>query len=372
MGYEFPTFRAAAVQAASVFLDRERTTDKACALVREAARNGARLVVFPETYIAGYPHWTWLHTVKDGEKYFPRLVKSSVTVPSPTTDMLCAVARECDIFVAMGINETSRSSYAEVFNTLLLIDSRGRIIGKHRKLMPTYFEKLVWSFGDGSTLRTYDTEIGRLGMLICGENGNPLARFALTSQAEQVHIANFPSLPQGEQNEEYNLRKATEIRAAAHSFEGKVFTIVSSSIIDDGVRDAIADRPQYIETLGNGGMGLTTIFGPAGVMVADPVPNNEEGIVYADINLEDGIGWKLFHDYTGNYNRFDVLSLQLNKAERTPLCGSRVGTTNHDRSNDHISLVESIRDRLPSVMDVDLQEDVLKLLSVMGFNKQLL
>lgn len=358
MGYIFPAYKVAAVQAASVFLDRERTTDKACALIREAARNGARLVVFPETYIAGYPHWTWLHTVKDGQKYFNSLVKSSVTVPSPTTDLLCAVARECDIYVAMGLNETSESSFAEIFNTMLLIDPTGRIIGKHRKLMPTFFEKLVWSFGDGKSLRTYDTEIGRLGMLICGENGNPLARFALTSQAEQVHIASFPAFPQIGQIGDYSVRKATEIRAAAHSFEGKVFTIVSSSIIDDGIRDAIADRPEYLEVLKNGGVGLTAIYGPSGMMIAGPIPDNEEGIAYADINLEEGINWKIFHDYNGNYNRFDVLSLNINDAGRFPL-----RRTSGDQHGEHMALLETVRTKLATAADTTLTADLQELIA---------
>jgi len=319
MAHVFPTTRVAAVQAASVFMDREASTEKACSLIAEASRKGAQLVAFPETYIAGYPHWAWLHNVKDGEKFFPLLVKSSVSVPGPETDQLCGAAKKNGIYVAIGLNESSESSFAEVFNTMLLIGADGRILGKHRKLIPTFYEKLCWSNGDGAGLRTHKTPIGCIGMLICGENANPMARYALIAQAEQIHIANFPSLPQSGQIGGYNMRKAIEIRAAAHSFEGKVFTITSSSVIDKRIIELLGDTPDRHETLKNGGTGLTGVFGPNGMICAGPLPDNEEGILYADINLEEGIAWKLYHDYSGNYNRFDVLSLNVNRRPTSPL-----------------------------------------------------
>lgn len=365
MEHIFPKVRAAAVQAASVFMDREATTEKACDLIREAARNGAQLVVFPESYIAGYPHWAWLHTVKEGEKFFPLLVKSSVTVPSPVTDKLCETAKDCDIFVAIGINETSSSSYAEIFNTLLLIGPDGTIITKHRKLIPTFYEKLVWSFGDGSALRTHRTDIGCIGMLICGENANPLARFVMIAEAEQIHIANFPALPQSGQIGGYSMRKAIEIRGAAHSFEGKVFTVASSSTIDDTIRDLLGDTPEHHEALKDGGTAFTGIFGPNGMVMAGPLPDNEEGIVYGDLNLEDGIGWKQYHDYAGNYNRFDILSLNVN---RTPISPLHVQDPDPPRSaewpgpGDNIApLVERLQDRLKGVQDQALRSEIERL-----------
>jgi predicted amidohydrolase len=319
MSYRFPTYRAAAVQAAAVFMDRAATTDKACSLIREAARNGARLVVFPETYIAGYPHWSWSHNVREADRFYPLLVKSSVTVPSDVTDRLGRTAREADIFVAMGINEAGSTSFAEVFNTFLLIGADGRIIARHRKTIPTFYEKLVWSYGDASAIRAYDTELGRLGMLVCGENSNALARFALIAQAEQVHLTNYPSLPQVGQVGNYSIKKAIEIRSAAHSFEGKVFTIASSSIIDDDIKQLLGDTPERKEILRDGGVGFTGIVHPSGGVIAGPVPDNEEGIVYADLDLTDGIKWKLYHDYSGNYNRFDLFSLNINREPRAAL-----------------------------------------------------
>ncbi len=176
MQHQFPKFKAAAVQAAPVFLDRDATTDKVCDFIRTAAQNGADIVVFPEAFIPGYPHWVWFDCPGNPDRFFAQLVKNSVSVPSPTTQKLSQVARDAGIYVAVGINESSPNSFAEIFNTALLIGPDGQIIGKHRKIIPTYAEKLVWSFGEGSSLRVYDTKLGKIGMLNCGENTNSLAR----------------------------------------------------------------------------------------------------------------------------------------------------------------------------------------------------
>jgi nitrilase len=359
MPHRFPRFKAAAVQAAPVFLDREATTDKACSLIREAARNGARLVVFPEVYIAGYPHWIFLDVPTGKDRFFAQFVKSSVAVPSPTTDKLCQVARECDIFVAIGINESSPNSFAEVFNTLLLVGPDGTIVGKHRKIMPTYAEKLVWSFGDGSTLRVHDTSIGKIGMLICGENGNSLARFSLIAQAEQVHISNYPAIPK---KDDYDLKRAIEIRAAAHSFEGKVFNVVSSSIISEEMRDMLADTAEKREALEGDENVFTGIIGPGGAVLCGPLPGGEEGIAYADIDLEAAIRWKLLHDISGNYNRFDVLSLNVNSEIRAPIRNAQ-GKGGHGRI-DRMA-VENLKEKLSSVENSGLRTELLELVETL-------
>ncbi len=313
MENHFPRFKAAAVQAAPVFLDRDATIDKACGFIRTAADNGADLVVFPEAFIPGYPHWVWLDSPGSPDRFFAQLVKNSVTVPSPATEKLCSVARECEIFVAAGINETSTSSVGEIFNTTLLIRADGQLIGRHRKIIPTYAEKLVWSFGDGSSLRVHHTSLGNIGMLNCGENTNSLARYALIAQAEQVHISTYPAFPQ---KGRYDLKKAIEIRAGAHSFEGKVFNIVASSLVSEDMKRLLGDTPEKLEMLNGTGAGFTGIVGPDGVVVGEPVPDGEEGIAYGDIDLEKSLNWKLFHDIAGNYNRFDVLSLTVNRRPR--------------------------------------------------------
>lgn len=355
MSYRFPKFKAAAVQAASVFMDRERTTDKACSLIREAARNGARLVVFPETYIAGYPHWAWSHNVKEGERFFPLLVQSSVTVPSDVTDKLCRVARDCDMYVGMGINESSSSSFAEVFNTFLFIGPAGTIIVKHRKTIPTFYEKLVWSFGDASALRTYDTDIGRVGMLICGENSNPLARFALIAQAEQVHLTNYPALPRLGQVGQYSIRRSAEIRATGHSFEGKLFTISAASIIDDDIKQLLGDTPERKEILQEGGTGFTGMVGPDGMTIAGPAADNEETIIYADIDLSDAIKWKLYHDYSGNYNRFDLFSLNINREVRSPIHEIQTFSSPHRSIQTILTILGELKEKLERIEDDEVR-----------------
>jgi aliphatic nitrilase len=310
----FPKFRASAVQTGAVFLDRERTVEKACALIREAAANGASLVVFPEVFIPGYPHWVWLEPPLKASPHFIRLYRNSVVVPSETTDRLCAAAREADACVVIGVNEIDAVRIGTIYSTNLFIDRTGVILGKHRKLVPTLAEKMIWGSGDGSTLRVYETSIGRLGGLNCGENTNTLARYALLAQGEQVHIANYPAFPyQG-----HSMAETIALRARAHAFEGKVFVVVACSVIDAAMRDLLGDTEEKREMLTGKGNALSAILGPDGSYVAGPLID-DEGIVYGDIDLQASLMPKLFHDITGHYNRFDVLRLQFNPGALVPL-----------------------------------------------------
>jgi nitrilase len=239
---ELPKSKVAAVQAAPVFLDPAATVDKACALIAEAARNGAKLIAFPEVFVAGYPYWNWLMTPIEGSAWFERMCRASITVPGPEVDQLCAAAREHDCVVVIGVNERDLRSVATIYNTNLIIGVDGTLLGKHRKLVPTWAEKLTWAGGDGSSLRVYDTPVGPLGTLACGENTNTLARFALLSAGELVHVANYIALPVAPAS--YDMATAIRIRAAAHSFEGKVFTIVACSTVSEEIIAAMSvDRP---------------------------------------------------------------------------------------------------------------------------------
>lgn len=231
---EFPKFKAAAVQTSPVFLNAQATTDKAVAFIKEAAGNGASLVAFPEVFIAGYPYWNWIMTPVQGSKWYEVLYKCSITTDGPEVQQLCQAAKEHNVHVVIGINERG-NSYGEIYNTNLIIDNNGALIGRHRKLVPTWAEKLTWTSGDGSSLKVYPTEIGPIGTLACGENTNTLARFTLLSQGELIHIANYISLPVAPPD--YNMAEAIKIRAAAHSFEGKLFTIVSCSTISQEIID---------------------------------------------------------------------------------------------------------------------------------------
>ena len=308
---EFKKFKAATIQTSPVFLNVEKTVDKAISFIKEAHQNGAKLIAFPEVFISGYPYWNWIMTPVQGSKWYEALYKNSVDVSGPEIKKLCLAAKDNDMHIVMGINERG-SSYGEIYNTNLIIDNKGVIIGKHRKLVPTWAEKLTWTSGDGSSLKVYDTEIGPIGTLACGENTNTLARFALLAQGELIHIANYISLPVAPPD--YDMAEAIKIRAAAHSFEGKLFTIVSCSTISQEIKDALrADVPNVDALLDRKSSAFSGFIGPNGAVIATPLID-EEGIMYAEIDLEKCIQPKQMHDILGHYNRFDIFDLRVNTA----------------------------------------------------------
>ncbi|HEY8389329.1 MAG TPA: carbon-nitrogen hydrolase family protein [Parasegetibacter sp.] len=307
----FAKFKAAAVQTSPVYLNVDATIGKAVSIIKEAASNGASLIAFPEVFVAGYPYWNWIMTPVQGSPWYEKLYKSSITAPGPETEQLCKAARKNNCHVVIGINERGQS-FGEIYNTNLIIDNQGRIIGKHRKLVPTWAEKLTWTSGDGSSLKVYNTEVGPIGTLACGENTNTLARFTLLAQGELIHIANYISLPVAPPD--YNMAEAIKIRAAAHSFEGKLFTIVSCSTITNEIIDTLrTDVPNAEELLTRKDSAFSGIIGPTGAVVGEPLIDTE-GIVYADIDLSKCIQPKQMHDILGHYNRFDIFDLRVNIA----------------------------------------------------------
>jgi nitrilase len=308
----YPRFRVGAVQAGPVFMDREATLDKACSLIQEAGNNGARLVAFPEAFIPAYPYWARYLPPLQSVHCTKELIKQAVQVPSHTTDRLAQAARNAAMYVVVGINEKVANAHGTLFNTNLLIGPKGQLLGRHRKLVPTLAEKLVWASGDGQGLRVHETELGRLGSLICGENANPLARFVLIADGEQVHVANYLALPQKDPGG-YNLAKDIEIRSAAHSHEGKVFTVVSSLVINRTVIDYFAGQDELQSLLSSGSIGHTAVYGPWGLPVAGPLEPGVEGILYADVDLEETLLPKLRHDIGGSYNRFDIMRVLIDR-----------------------------------------------------------
>lgn len=321
-GDRYPRFRAAAVQAAPVFLDRDATIDKAVQLIDEAARRGAELVVFPEVWVPAYPVWTLVYAPMDNHEFFRRLFDNSVKVPSPATEHIAAAARRAGVYVSIGINEKSDVSMGAIWNSNLLFDRQGRLIHHHRKLVPTFAEKLAWASGDGAGLRVVETDLGRLGVLLCGENTNPLARYALLAQGEQVHLSTWPPLfpfkrPGAAQN--YDLRQATLIRTAAHSVEGKVFTIVAAGVWDAAATDIVAgERADIREVLERTPKAASMIINPNGEILAQ-LPPGEEGFALADLDLGESILYKQIHDIVGYYNRFDIFDFRLNRAPQRPI-----------------------------------------------------
>ncbi|ARQ01283.1 carbon-nitrogen hydrolase family protein [Pseudorhodoplanes sinuspersici] len=314
---KLPRFKAAAVQAAPVFLDTPATIEKACSLIREAARNGAQIVAFPEVFVPGYPYWNWITDPVSGGAWFEKLVRASILVPGAEIDALRRVAREAEIYVVIGVNERSPVSLGAVYNTLVFIGPDGKLLGKHRKLVPTWAEKLTWTNGDGSSLRVYDTAIGPLGGLACGENTNTLARFSLLAQGELVHVASYISLPVAPPD--YDMAEAIKLRAIAHSFEGKLFTIVSCSTVSEEIIEAMESLvPDARAKLERKSSAFTGIIGPDGRTVGSPLID-DEGIVYAEIDLARCIQPKQMHDIIGHYNRFDIFDLRVNRRAHSPL-----------------------------------------------------
>ncbi|MEO3826364.1 carbon-nitrogen hydrolase family protein [Actinomadura sp. B10D3] len=317
---ETPAFTVAAVHAAPVFMDRDATIDKMGGLVARASRSGADLAVFPESFIPGFPLWTLVHAPIDQHAMFRRLYQQAMPVPGPEATRIAALARRHGLHVSVGITERSPVSMGGLYNTNLLFDPDGRLVHIHRKLVPTWAEKLVWARGDGSSLRPTTTSIGRLGVLICGENTNPLARYALLAQGEQLHISTYPPawpFRRGASPDTY--QRWIELRAAAHSFEGKVFNVVAAAHLDEAaIVQSAAGDPRAEETLRGAGRAASMIIGPGGVVVAGPHPG-EEDLVVAPVDVADSIEEKLAHDVVGYYQRPDLLQLRVDQRPQPPV-----------------------------------------------------
>lgn len=318
----YPRFKAAAAHVAPVFLDKAATVAKACQLIKEAARNGAQLVAFPEAYVPAFPVWSALWAPIHNHAFFVRLAENAMVLPGPELTALCEAARESGIFVSIGLTERSEASVGCLWNTNLLIGEDGTVLNHHRKIVPTFYEKLIWSNGDGAGLRVSDTRIGRIGALICGENTNPLARYSLMAQGEQVHISSYPPVwptrdPRDDGN--YDLESAIRIRAGAHAFEAKVFNIVASGFMDENMRAQLLDVDRSVAAaLELTPRGISVVIGPAGEPVSE-ILQKTEGILYQDIDINQCVEPKQFHDVVGYYNRFDIFELKVNRARLTPI-----------------------------------------------------
>ena len=195
MGETYPRFTVAAVQASPVFLDREKTINKAVRLIEEAADKGAVIIGFPELFIAGHPMLWYLakksNPLRGQGELFKLLVKNGVKVPSPETERLCATAKKAHSYVVIGMSEVDTLYPGTLYNSQLLISDKGEIMGVHRKLVPTAIEKLIYSQGDGSYLNAFDTQYGKLSAMVCGEHANSLYKYALLAMGTQVHVAGW-------------------------------------------------------------------------------------------------------------------------------------------------------------------------------------
>jgi aliphatic nitrilase len=239
------------------------------------------------------------------------LFKNSVEIPSPATEALCQAAREAKVHVVMGLCEHRPGTFGTMYNTQLFIDDQGRILGKHQKLVPTVGERLVHTGGYGDTLRAFQTKFGRISGLICGENSNPLAIFALIAEGTMIHVASWPNHRNKGAKFPASDRAASAGRAVA--MMSKAFVINVLGALNEEMVEMLAahddDRVFLRDPNNSGG---STIISPQSVVIAGPM-GNEEGILYADIDLEACVREKLSHDLAGHYNRADIFNVRVNR-----------------------------------------------------------
>ena len=302
--------RAAAVQITPVLHSREGTTEKVCRAIERAAADGAELVVFPETFVPYYPYFSFvLPPVLMGAEHM-RLYEQAVTVPGPVTDEVSATARAQGVVVVLGVNERDHGS---LYNTQLIFDADGRQLLKRRKITPTYHERMVWGQGDASGLRVVDTAVGRVGALACWEHYNPLARYALMAQHEQIHCAQFPGSLVGP-----IFADQIEVTLRHHALESGCFVVNATGWLTDEQVASVTPDPKLQKALRGGCM--TMIASPEGVHLCPPIREGE-GIAIADLDLSLITKRKRMMDSVGHYARPELLSLHMNSAPATPLVG---------------------------------------------------
>lgn len=292
-------YKVAAVQASPVFLDKKASIEKACGLINEAAGAGASLAVFPEAFIAGYPDWVWV--VPAGDKamiseLYAEFLAAALTIPDDSTQKLCEAAKSAGIHVAIGVNErNSEASNSSIYNTILYIDSAGDIMGRHRKLIPTGGERLMWTPGDGGTLVSFDTPLGKLGGLICWENFMPLARMSMYQAGVQIYVA-----PTWDQSEAWQVAMRHIAR------EGGMFVIsVAPGMHMDDIPDKYEFKKLYPDDKEWVNKGNSCIVDPTGAIIAGPADSVAE-ILYAEIDLSLIPTQKWMFDVAGHYSRPDV------------------------------------------------------------------
>lgn len=301
--------RTAVVQAGSVAFDAEATLDKVERLIAEAAAGGAELVVFPEAYVSAYPKWLDFgcrigQRKPEGREDFRRYWASSIDVPSAETDRLGAAARNHGIFLVIGVIERDNTT---LYCTVLFFSPEGKLLGKHRKLMPTASERLVWGFGDGSTLPVFDMPYGKVGAVICWENYMPLLRTAMYSKGVTLYCA-----PTADDRD-------TWLPTMQHiALEGRCFVLSACQVMrrkDFPTDYTLAEEVDPETVMMRGG---SCIISPLGQVLAGPL-FNEEGILYADLDLADVARSSLDFDAVGHYARPDVFNLTVNERQQSPV-----------------------------------------------------
>jgi len=306
--------KIAVVQQPPVYMDKAASIERAVALMEEAATGGCGMIVFPETWLPGYPTFVWRLPpgagMKKTDELFALSQANSVDLGKDDLAPVKAAAREHSMVVVMGHQEVDGAiSGSTLFNSVAIIDADGTLLNNHRKLMPTNPERMIWGFGDGSTLRVVETAVGRVGALICWENYMPLARFALYAQNIDIYVA--PTWDSGE----------TWLATMQHvAREGGCWVVGCATSLEAGdvpatlpYRDELfADPEEWVNP------GDAVIYKPFGGLHAGPM-RKEKGLLIADIDVEAAPASRRKFDVSGHYARPDVFTLHVNRAKQSPI-----------------------------------------------------
>ncbi|WP_284948162.1 Nit6803 family nitrilase [Acidisoma cladoniae] len=302
------TIRAAAAQLSPVLENADGTVEKVLRAIGEAAREGVRFLVFPETFVPYYPYFSFvLPAVSMGREHM-RLYENAPTVPGPATDAVADAARQHGMVIVLGVNERDHGS---LYNTQIIFDVDGAMLLKRRKITPTFHERMIWGQGDGSGLKVVESAVGRIGALACWEHYNPLARYALMAQHEEIHAGQFPGSMVGP-----IFADQIEVTIRHHALESGCFVVNATGWLTESQIQSITLDPAMQRALRGGSN--TAIISPEGVHLATPLREGE-GVVIADLDMSLITKRKRMMDSVGHYARPELLSLVLRDAAETPM-----------------------------------------------------